>query len=227
MSDKINCQFYTRIGACRHGEKCSRRHIKPTSSNTIILSNLYQNPKLNKNVQDLNPLQIKEYFENFYKDIFIRIAKIGEIEDIVVCENENNHLNGNVYLKFRDSDFAQSAVIELNQDWFGGRPVHCELSPVASFQDATCRAYDNNSCKRELCNFMHIIRPSHEVKMMLLKGQEKSILLKNLIKVKQQLDHNETSELKQPEQEQDASTESTVEQPPTDIKSTVANLFSK
>ncbi|KFD47022.1 hypothetical protein M513_12104 [Trichuris suis] len=44
--DKVNCSFYFKIGACRHGDKCSRIHNRPTFSQTILLQNLYQNPKM-------------------------------------------------------------------------------------------------------------------------------------------------------------------------------------
>ncbi|CUM65788.1 uncharacterized protein PRCAT00003436001 [Priceomyces carsonii] len=182
--DKSTCTFYTKIGACRHAEKCSRKHIKPTSSYTILLPNLYQNPKLNKNndsTTEFNPKQLQEYFDHFYEDIFIKFALIGEVVAMVVCENENNHLNGNVYVKFLEQESAFNAVIQLNQEWFSGRPVHCELSPVENFNDANCRAYDNDSCNRgDHCNFMHVRRPSSSLRSSLFKSQEKSILLKKL-----------------------------------------------
>lgn len=209
--DKSTCQFYTKIGACRHGEKCSRKHIKPTRSRTILLPNLYQNPKLNKNEQDLNPIQITEVFENFYKDILIRFAKIDEVITIVICENENNHLNGNVYVKFKTFDGAIRAINELNNEWFGSRPVHCELSPVENFPDANCKAYDTNSCTRgDHCNFMHVIRPKNELKEYLFKCQEKTILINRIEKLKQQL---------KPQEPQQVPVE------PKDFQSTVANLF--
>ena len=43
--DKVNCSFYFKIGACRHGDRCSRIHNKPTFSQTIVLQNLYINPQ--------------------------------------------------------------------------------------------------------------------------------------------------------------------------------------
>jgi hypothetical protein len=33
---------YLKIGACRHGERCSRKHIKPQYSQTIVILNMYQ-----------------------------------------------------------------------------------------------------------------------------------------------------------------------------------------
>ena len=61
--DKVNCSFFFKIGACTHGERCSRIHNKyasifsnnlqltdqiffrPTFSQTILLQNLYINPQ--------------------------------------------------------------------------------------------------------------------------------------------------------------------------------------
>lgn len=38
----VNCPFYYKIGACRHGERCSRLHNKPTESQTLLINNLFQ-----------------------------------------------------------------------------------------------------------------------------------------------------------------------------------------
>ena len=42
--DKVNCPFFYKMGACRHGAACDRKHHHPTSSPTIMLPHLYQNP---------------------------------------------------------------------------------------------------------------------------------------------------------------------------------------
>jgi len=42
--DRVNCSFYYKIGACRHGDRCSRKHIRPPFSQTILLPNVYHNP---------------------------------------------------------------------------------------------------------------------------------------------------------------------------------------
>lgn len=44
--DRVNCPFYLKIGACRHGDRCSRLHTRPAISQTILVSNMYQNPVL-------------------------------------------------------------------------------------------------------------------------------------------------------------------------------------
>lgn len=203
-NDKSICTFYEKIGACRHGEKCSRKHVKPVSSLTILLPNLYQNPKLNKNDSDqFNPKQLQEYFDQFYKDIFVRFATYGEIKNMVVCENDNNHLNGNVYVKFVSIDLAIQAVMDLNTCWYNMKPVHCELSPVDNFVDANCRAYDTNSCTRgERCNFMHIRKPTNLLNYDLFQSQAKSLLVAklNLLNqsIKKEIDEKEKDKVDKP-----------------------------
>jgi len=35
------CAFYHKIGACRHGVRCPRRHVIPTRSRTLLFPNFY------------------------------------------------------------------------------------------------------------------------------------------------------------------------------------------
>uniref|UniRef100_A0A3Q0T3Z3 U2 small nuclear RNA auxiliary factor 1 n=1 Tax=Amphilophus citrinellus TaxID=61819 RepID=A0A3Q0T3Z3_AMPCI len=59
-----------------------------------------------------------------------------------VCDNLGDHLVGNVYVKFRKEEDAEKAVIDLNNRWFNGQPIHAELSPVTDFREACCRQYE-------------------------------------------------------------------------------------
>ncbi|RZS14286.1 hypothetical protein BHM03_00045958 [Ensete ventricosum] len=67
--DRVNCPFYFKIGACRHGDRCSRLHTKPSISPTLLLSNMYQRldnaitPGLDSQGQPMDPRQIQEHFE--------------------------------------------------------------------------------------------------------------------------------------------------------------------
>lgn len=182
MDDRSICSFYQKIGACRHGDKCSRKHVRPTESKTILLANLYHNPK----AQDSKNSDSKaaDEFNDFYADVFRRVAREGVVDQIVVCENENFHLSGNVYVHYTSTDAAAKAVILLNQEWFRGKPVYCELSPVTSFYDANCRAHDTNTCTRgDRCNFMHVRKPSNEVRKNLRLSQDKLVALNKLREV--------------------------------------------
>lgn len=162
--DKVNCSFYFKIGACRHGERCSRRHVEPTASRTILLSNVYQNPRhLNPNCT-LTDAELQAQFDDFYQDMFVELGKLGELVEMHVCDNVGDHLIGNVYARFKTEDDAQHAVDELNMRWFNGKPLFAELSPVTDFREACCRQNETNECNRGgLCNFMHLRHPSPEL----------------------------------------------------------------
>ena len=51
----------------------------------------------------------------YFTKIFVHVAKLGQINDMAVCENEN-HLSGHVYIKFNDYNDAIGANLQLNQN---------------------------------------------------------------------------------------------------------------
>ena len=87
--DKVNCSFYYKIGACRHGDRCSRKHVKPSYSQTILMPNMYQNPAYDPK-NKMNPSQLQNHFDAFYEDVWCEMCKYGEIEELVVCDNNND-----------------------------------------------------------------------------------------------------------------------------------------
>ena len=40
------------------------------------------------------------HFEEFYEEVFLELAKFGEIDEIVVADNIGDHMIGNVYIKY-------------------------------------------------------------------------------------------------------------------------------
>ena len=90
--DKVNCSFYYKIGACRHGDRCSRKHVKPSYSQTILLPNLYQNPAYDPK-NKMNPSQLQNHFDAFYEDFWCEMCKYGETEEVVVCDNNNDRMS--------------------------------------------------------------------------------------------------------------------------------------
>jgi splicing factor U2AF subunit len=83
--------------------------------------------------------ELQEHFDEFFEDIFLELEeKYGPIEEMNICDNLGDHLVGNVYIKFRHEEDAEKAVAELNNRWFGGRPIVAELSPVTDFRFVLC-----------------------------------------------------------------------------------------
>lgn len=120
---------------------------------------------------------MQQHFDAFYEDFFCEAAKFGKVEEIVVCENNNDHLIGNVYARFKYEDEAQKALDSFNYRWYGGRPVYCELSPVTDFREACCRQHESKECSRGgFCNFIHAKRPPRNLLQSLELSQAKFLL---------------------------------------------------
>ena len=99
--DRVNCSFYykvctfhicrcmclqndlTQIGACRHGDRCSRKHIKPPFSQTILLPNVYHNPAHDP-VCKLSEKELQEGFDAIYEDLYCELAKFGHLLELHV-----------------------------------------------------------------------------------------------------------------------------------------------
>lgn len=160
--DRVNCPFYFKIGACRHGDRCSRLHNKPVFSQTILVSHMYQNPisqiiAQNGDPSHLDPKQVDEDFEDFYEEVYEELCKFGRLEELNICDNLGDHLVGNMYAKFEDEECAAAAQKALYGRFYAGRPLVCEFSPVTDFREARCRQFDEGTCNRGgYCNFMHI-----------------------------------------------------------------------
>ncbi|KAF3325544.1 splicing factor U2af small subunit B-like protein [Carex littledalei] len=174
--DRVNCPFYFKIGACRHGDRCSRLHNRPTISPTLVLSNMYLRPDMitpgiDAQGNPIDPNKMQEHFEDFYEDIYEELSKFGEIESLNVCDNLADHMIGNVYVQFREEDQAAAALRALQGRFYSGRQMIVDFSPVTDFREATCRQFEENCCNRGgYCNFMHVKQIGKEMRRRLHRG---------------------------------------------------------
>ena len=68
--DRVNCPFYYKIGACRHGDKCSRKHNKPLISPTLLFPKMYINPALQADELGnsvMSERDAQDHFDNFFE----------------------------------------------------------------------------------------------------------------------------------------------------------------
>nr|7C08_A Chain A, Splicing factor U2AF 23 kDa subunit [Schizosaccharomyces pombe 972h-]7C08_D Chain D, Splicing factor U2AF 23 kDa subunit [Schizosaccharomyces pombe 972h-]7C08_G Chain G, Splicing factor U2AF 23 kDa subunit [Schizosaccharomyces pombe 972h-]7C08_J Chain J, Splicing factor U2AF 23 kDa subunit [Schizosaccharomyces pombe 972h-]7C08_M Chain M, Splicing factor U2AF 23 kDa subunit [Schizosaccharomyces pombe 972h-]7C08_P Chain P, Splicing factor U2AF 23 kDa subunit [Schizosaccharomyces pomb len=192
--DKVNCSFYYKIGACRHGERCYRKHVKPNFSQTILCPNMYKNPIHEPNGKKFTQRELAEQFDAFYEDMFCEFSKYGEVEQLVVCDNVGDHLVGNVYVRFKYEESAQNAIDDLNSRWYSQRPVYAELSPVTDFREACCRQHETSECQRGgLCNFMHAKKPSPQLLRDLVLAQRKYLALNAAEEMKKEPNSDSTN----------------------------------
>ena len=111
-----------------------------------------------------------EHFEAFYEEVFMEMAKFGEIEELVVADNIGDHMIGNLYIKYQNEEQAEAAMKGMNGRYYSGRMIMAEYSPVTDFREAKCRQYKEGTCERGgFCNFMHPKPLNRELKKQLFK----------------------------------------------------------
>ena len=137
----------------------------------MLVYNWFQNPAHVPGCS-LSPEELQQQFDDFYEDIFIELAKYGEMEDLIICDNMGDHLVGNVYIRYQFEDMAAKCVQELNERFYAGRPLFAELSPVTDFRESCCRQNEMGECNRGgYCNFMHLRYPSRKLKRRIMSAQ--------------------------------------------------------
>lgn len=127
--DKVNCPFYFKIGACRHGDRCSRKHNVPAFSQTLILKHLYHNKYMGEEEEKISKIEIskedrflrEEEFFDFYESIYLESCKFGEVEEIVVCDNIGDHMVGHIYVRFADEEDAADCLTDFKERFYDGR----------------------------------------------------------------------------------------------------------
>ena len=183
ISDREKCQFFVKMGACRHGDKCTKLHIRPSSSVTIMLPMMYLNPKVvplqttdeatGKTINiDYDKKFLKNHVHDFFEEVFLMMMEFGRVQEMYIVDNLCDHLLGNVYVKFETDVQAQAALEGLKTHAYNGVVLTPELCPVVEFGDAACKEDRETDCKRGLmCNYLHIIKISSSLMKHLVKKQ--------------------------------------------------------
>jgi len=167
--DKVNCTFYYKIGACRHGDRCTRTHLRPIFSTTVLIPHMYLPPPPGPDGQ---PVDDTQPFEEFYEEVAEEFMKFGEVEVVNVLENLGDHMFGNVYVKYRNEEDAEKCLKTMSGRYYAGRLIMPEYSHVTDFREARCRQFEESQCARGgYCNFMHLKRVPRQLRKMLRKSR--------------------------------------------------------
>ncbi|KAJ0001604.1 hypothetical protein NQD34_001400 [Periophthalmus magnuspinnatus] len=171
--DVANCPFFLKTGACRFGDRCSRKHAHPSSSTTLLIRSMFFTfgmEQSNRDDFDMDSClehseeELHESFIDFYHDVLPEFRSVGTVVQFKVSCNYESHLRGNVYVQFETEEQCQEALIKFNGRWYAGRQLHCELCPVTRWKNAICGLFDRQKCpKGKNCNFLHVFRnPGNE-----------------------------------------------------------------
>ncbi|KAK1259023.1 Splicing factor U2af small subunit B [Acorus gramineus] len=118
--DRVNCPFYFKIGACRHGDRCSRLHNRPTISPTLLLSNMYQRPDSITPVreEDQAAAAIRALQGRFYsgRPIIVDFSPVTDFREATCRRFEENSCNRGGYCNFM---YVKQIGRDLRRKLFG------------------------------------------------------------------------------------------------------------
>uniref|UniRef100_A0A1A7YGL6 Zinc finger (CCCH type), RNA-binding motif and serine/arginine rich 2 n=1 Tax=Iconisemion striatum TaxID=60296 RepID=A0A1A7YGL6_9TELE len=166
--DVANCPFFLKTGACRFGDRCSRKHTYPTDSPTLLIRAMFTTFGMEQSRRDDYDIdaclehseeELHESFLDFYHDVLPEFKSVGNVVQFKVCCNHEPHLRGNVYVQFATEEQCKEAFIKFNGRWYAGRQLQCEMCPVTRWKSAICGLFDRKKCpKGKHCNFLHVFR---------------------------------------------------------------------
>ncbi|KAL6939156.1 hypothetical protein ACO0RG_002983 [Hanseniaspora osmophila] len=169
------CSFFLTYGICRYGNNCTREHIEPQNSVTLLLERFYD-----------KQLLLAQPFDALYLDIFQQMHNYGKILDLVVCENDTDHLRGNVYVRFEKTEDCLKAFHDINNKWYNKKPVYARLTNITRLSNLVCPVHSSGKAcaKRNQnnepmeCFQLHVKSPSKNLKKEVLLANHKFYLLK-------------------------------------------------
>ncbi|XP_003969911.1 U2 small nuclear ribonucleoprotein auxiliary factor 35 kDa subunit-related protein 2 [Takifugu rubripes] len=166
--DVSNCPFFLKTGSCRFGDRCSRKHVYPTASPTMMIRSMFKTfgmEEARRDDYDIDAClehseeELYESFLEFYHDVLPEFKSVGKVLQFKVSCNHEPHLRGNVYVQFETEEQCKEAFIKFNGRWYAGRQLHCEMCPVTRWKNAICGLFDRQKCpKGKHCNFLHVFR---------------------------------------------------------------------
>ena len=173
VQERAHCPFFAKVGACRFGDRCSRFHDLPESSQTLLFPNMYSHFQLDQGLFDeydsdlvleYEDTETYQHFKDFYRDVLPEFKRAGRVVQFKVCCNYEPHLRGNVYVQFENENEAMKAYMALNGRWYAGKQLSCEFSNVTKWKNAICGLFHQKRCpKGKNCNFLHVFRnPGNE-----------------------------------------------------------------
>ncbi|MBN3315266.1 U2AFM protein, partial [Atractosteus spatula] len=166
--DRENCPFFLKTGACRFGDRCSRKHTHLTSSTTMMIRGMFLTFGMEQSRRDdydtdasleYSEEEVFQQFLEFYEDVLPEFKTVGKVVQFKVSCNFEPHLRGNVYVQYEKEEECIEAFKLFNGRWYAGKQLQCEFSPVTRWKTALCGLFSKHKCPRgKHCNFLHVYK---------------------------------------------------------------------
>jgi len=151
IDDKENivCNFYEKIGCCRFGDKCFKKHQKPKLSDTLIMNNM-----LDRNEDYLD----QEYFKHIFEDVLSVFKEFGDIKYLAICCNDVPHLKGTIYIQYRKEEEGLKALQGITGRYYAYKQLVPEFCPKLNWNKAVCASFVKGNCNNKWCNYLHLFQ---------------------------------------------------------------------
>ncbi|KAG2456976.1 KPB2 kinase, partial [Polypterus senegalus] len=86
--DRANCPFFLKTGACRFGDRCSRKHPHPSASQTLMIRSMFLTFGMEQSKRDdydtdasleYSDEEIHQQFLDFYEDVLPEFQSVGKV----------------------------------------------------------------------------------------------------------------------------------------------------
>ncbi|XP_044539357.1 splicing factor U2AF 26 kDa subunit isoform X2 [Gracilinanus agilis] len=126
--DKVNCSFYFKIGACRHGDRCSRLHNKPTFSQEVFT-------ELQEKYGEIEEMNVCDNLgDHLVGNVYVKFRREEDAER-AVTELNNRWFNGQAVQAELSpvTDFRESCCrqYEMGECTRGGFCNFMHLRPIS------------------------------------------------------------------------------------------------
>ncbi|OZJ05741.1 hypothetical protein BZG36_01338 [Bifiguratus adelaidae] len=139
------CPLYASTGACRYGAVCPRVHAIPTSpTRTLMLPNMYSGLPYKFSDEDLEDTlerdeqDIAEHLATWTRTLLDKLRQYGDVERFIVCKNRAPHLQGSVYVQYRNTPESVNARDAMHGIWYDHKTTLCEFIPDLDWSKAIC-----------------------------------------------------------------------------------------
>ncbi|KAJ6667539.1 hypothetical protein lerEdw1_016660 [Lerista edwardsae] len=129
--DRANCPFYIKTGACRFGDRCSRKHNYPSSSQTLLIRGMFVTFGMEQCKRDdydtdasleYSEEEIYQQFLDFYEDVLPEFKNVGKVIQFKVCLKDKSVREGSTATFFMYSEIPTMS---------SGKPTEIFIFPLS------------------------------------------------------------------------------------------------
>ena len=163
------CILYEKTGCCPKGDLCNKKHLLINLPRCVVFHHIFPNPDFF--IDSLPPGKLKisqeekqRLIDAFFLDLFLMVKNFGIVDDIVLAANRSDHLSGNAWVWFRETDAAFMCQSALSGQYYAGRKIFVSLCSSPRLSLSLCKNHMTGECPSGAsCYLIHPLEPSFHI----------------------------------------------------------------